>query len=447
MKTKPFTQTLLLGSLCLGLLSSPAFADGFNPSDFGHKVGGFFHHLFSQIAKPSSSASSNESSQNNSGAPISVTNTNNINSNNSSAQASAVVATQAPAPHIAPVQAVIAAAPSITPAPTATPYDACSEMAPGESRTVDYPTLNQAVFSVQVIPRYLLKRVSDNANGKAAYEAALNIQFVPHPGESIDTQAMLNYTSNCYAQLPPIEDADGNSIKIRLATPDEAKEAPLRSINLTDSHMDREDMTDWSTESDCRVLVHESLHLMGLVDLYQETSLKTAAGGQAYDCRKLGPNDSVMRDQGQAHFATSVYYETSCTCEHNNCAAELAAITQTPEYCPALASSTSIRMLINTYDIATNPSDEALFNTTYGPYLKTGNHSEKWIYNFFSLKPDTNSLLYPAEFRMITSPGCVAKNSLYLQCAGNAYRSTTDGAGCSAVANPDVCNDPSQWLK
>ncbi|MNS77471.1 hypothetical protein D3C72_1110530 [compost metagenome] len=57
-----------------------------------------------------------------------------------------------------------------------------------------------------------------------------------------------------------------------------------------------------------------------------------------------------------------------------------------------------------------------------------------------------NSVLYPAQFRTITSPGCFAKNSLYYSCARDAYSRPFKFRG-NCHAKPKECSDTQDWLR
>jgi hypothetical protein len=446
MKTKFISKPLLFASLTITLLSAPAYAD-----DSGGKgISGFFHHLFSHFSQANDADSDETSATQALAATPSATPSATPPPTPIPSPTAEPSAAPTAAPAIAPLMrmpvpvVIPGVIPRTIPTPVATPsVDACAEMSPGDARVVNYNTLPSEAQHTGVIPEYLLKRVGDNADGTQAYEAVLNIHFLPKAGENLDTDAMMKFTQNCYAALPPIVNTDGTTLKIRMADADEV--APVRNINLTGKPMVREDMVDWSTLSNCRVITHESLHLLGLVDLYKEPLLKTATGSLAYDCRKVGPADSVMRDYIQAHFSNNLYMSNSCSCDHSSCLKEISAIKETPTACPALADSSSFPLHLNEYDIATDPSSAKFFDENYKPYLETGKLSD-WIYTYYSLQPDHHAFLYPAEFRMITAPGCHEKNSVYLQCASEAYRSSSNVNGCGDPT-PSVCDDPNQWLQ
>lgn len=133
----------------------------------------------------------------------------------------------------------------------------------------------------------------------------------------------------------------------------------------------RETMSRWNIVTDCPTVLHEALHALGLVDEYEETTIKeTSTNLNAYNCRVRGPEDSIMRS--------------------------LAAL---------------------------------------NAYKKAGR----------------NSILYPAQFRVITEPGCSDVNHIYYGCAQLAYAPSVnqDGEERCPTSIPLPCLDEStfSWLQ
>lgn len=60
------------------------------------------------------------------------------------------------------------------------------------------------------------------------------------------------------------------------------------------------------------------------------------------------------------------------------------------------------------------------------------------------------SLLYPAEFRAITQPGCVDVNRLYYMCSREAHKTSKAHYGkdrCATVLPAECLKDNGAWLK
>ena len=337
-------------------------------------------------------------------------------------------------------------------------FDSCSEMKVEESRRIETSSLPLTIGVPYPNPGYLLKRTPDSQNGKSNYEAILNIQFSPAPGSHASSvPAMLEKVSRCYQNLPLIEDPNGRRLTLRLVNGGE--DAPARNVTLTEEKLLREDMISWSTQSNCRTIVHETFHLLGLVDLYPESSLKNEAGQTLFNCRTLGSPDSVMRDLHQSHFSGTRYKMMSCSCnpvgcdrgdlkcltKNSQCSKDLAALTQVPNACPVTTDSGFYFLSPDAYDMATSSVSQAFFNANYAGTLQNGNHPDKYRYSFIKLEADPTSFLYPAELRMILSPGCAEKNSVYYQCAKGAYVTTSPTLQCPVT--PAICGDPKAWLQ
>lgn len=57
---------------------------------------------------------------------------------------------------------------------------------------------------------------------------------------------------------------------------------------------ERSNSQAWARDANCPTIIHEALHLLGLVDEYEEKSIKVSKK-IAYNCRHLGPENSIMK--------------------------------------------------------------------------------------------------------------------------------------------------------
>lgn len=121
-------------------------------------------------------------------------------------------------------------------------------------------------------------------------------------------------TQSCLEQASPFfKGPQGEKLKIVLARPHEALNSPLSTVvQMVDDPARRGHMRLWQQEWGCPERVHEVLHLVGLVDKYEEIQhsgpaaipgTHAAVGETVYPCRAPGPEDSLMRDPRAAYQA------------------------------------------------------------------------------------------------------------------------------------------------
>jgi hypothetical protein len=298
---------------------------------------------------------------------------------------------------------------------------------------------------------YRINRLSDNANGGASYEAVVNPTFTlgaAVPASSIDV--IKQRYGVCLAQVGVISGPGNDTLTIRTANA--AEKATLPTVSIALKIDGRTNMVSWGVSEDCSTLTHETLHLLGLVDLYTEGDgppthyMDDPASN--YNCRVNGPSDGIMFDQEKGAALTYGYYKAIyCSCDSDGfraCSKELSTISGVPDACPALTNeSTPGGYEIN---VLNDPLDS---NHTIQKFiddgLVAGKHEESWSFHGEKKITGLKPLLYPAEFREITQPGCKDQNSVYESCAANAYRSTSDRGGCKTPA--PQCSDPNLWLQ
>ena len=329
------------------------------------------------------------------------------------------------------------------PLSSANSYDACSSMSDGETRIVDSQNTPNNLKALNA--KYMLSKTTDARSGKVAYEAALNIQFTPKPGESAGIVDVISAQARtCYAAMH-LQSEQGEALNLRLADPSE--QIPVTHVSVSSQPMARivsEDAFDWTTQADCATMFHESLHLLGLVDLYSEPQMKSPNGQLAWDCRSTAP-ESIMNSLNYARLSSVAYQRTSCSCETRTCARALDEISGTPTECPSSAETSQFVIGIRQLDIDTDAHTKALFESQYAPLLK-GKREDQWTYSFLTAVASSKQALYPAEFRAITHPGCKS-NSVYYQCSKNAYLTSTAHGGSGCETPVLTCNDPAVWLQ
>ncbi len=341
--------------------------------------------------------------------------------------------------------------------------DSCTELKPGESRKV-------SSRETGVPANYtLIRKNSDH------FIAELSIDFINQmegPNSAQKAEEFRIDVNRCLDRVnPKLVGPGGKRLEIRIN--DTSGEFPFEPpnpapINLTET-IDRADSSHFATNLDCPTLTHEFLHHLGLVDEYLETQkgyvvdpvtgvLKHVENNATYldfGCRSLGPENSIMHDQGTAYAAvfgggggryTSIS-KYKCVCDLPN---------------PGLKSECMLQLK----RIASNPSEYASqgYCPDDGTYREQMTLARGWTKTVHPhLSPDgltletevaisdgpgppRESLLFPAQFNVITKPGCLSDNQLYYLCSAenNSTANSRDrlGRGC-AKGLPSACRDGS----
>lgn len=201
-------------------------------------------------------------------------------------------------------------------------YDYCGDIPKDTAMKVIIPSGR----SKTTTQKYTLVRASENE-----YDIYLNLKFKASKGydgkvEDIDTHYKSTMNA-CFREYDfALKDELGR--KLRLHIYDKEKDArlpsapPLMKISIeNDKH--RSHSFAYSSDIDCPTMIHEAFHLLGLVDEYQEkwmgwnhsfvslafkpfvdTSDKVLP---AFDCRAIGPKDSVMLSQWSLYYGKGLY--------------------------------------------------------------------------------------------------------------------------------------------
>jgi hypothetical protein len=153
-------------------------------------------------------------------------------------------------------------------------------------------------------------------SGEREYEVYVNVDFTAAANYdgNLRTKQELNahykrFMRQCF-RTHENNLVDEYQRKIKLKVYDEAGSPleaapPLIKIDIVGANA-RSRSLAYAKNIDCPTVVHEVLHLTGLSDEYEETligynSTETRTGAPpAYDCRPIGPRDSIMRDQWTA---------------------------------------------------------------------------------------------------------------------------------------------------
>ncbi len=308
---------------------------------------------------------------------------------------------------------------------------------------------------------YTLSRLTDRRlpNGKdvPVYEAVVDLKFLNLNFKSSPEfqKKYSDLVTRCYEEAnPTLRGPNGEFLEIRLfQKPDFAITPAPNEIKIIPKGA-RSNSVSWEENINCAMILHETFHLLGLVDKYPEYSsgVTTADDGtfsyfsgtaseSMWDCRVLGPNDSIMATHTEAYdavFGRNLSVQCACTEPGKDCLEKLRALKKSP---PSSCPDYTFQYMEPVNDI-----------NKPGFILKDA-ESIALVLRVEPSKPTRQTLLYPAEFRAITQPGCFAANSTYYRCAQEAYKTSRGHLGkegCS-VGLPEACKKgkerSAEWLK
>ena len=199
--------------------------------------------------------------------------------------------------------------------------EGCRELDVGQSFTVNNSN-GKSKSSVE--QKYSLRRDSEYE-----YSAYLNFDFklkgkLKNDPEFVNT--FKTKVEGCFRKKEhKLVDEMGRKIKLHVFDSAEHQDIPVPkpvSINIQDSNP-RSDSRNYYYTVSCETIVHEALHLMGLMDEYEEkwlgkntnslTSIfkpwsNNTDNGTAFDCRAVGPESSIMHNNHYMDYFKQVFY-------------------------------------------------------------------------------------------------------------------------------------------
>lgn len=179
----------------------------------------------------------------------------------------------------------------------------CELLPIGQSLLVRPETLNN---THDLYGSYKITRIDEKTS-----EIAVNVSFQPTCDSSEFTnkriaQAWLNRANQCLENFRPyLLGPDGHQLQFKVIS--EAN-LPKNVVKVHHVSNDRLRATSglYGLTLPCTTILHEVLHLTGLVDEYIETKddyynvVTEKSRPINYKCRRPGPNESVMNSQGLA---------------------------------------------------------------------------------------------------------------------------------------------------
>jgi len=330
---------------------------------------------------------------------------------------------------------------------------------------------------------YLLKRIL-STDDKPSLEVIVAVKYKGKKMNVEGAEAFKKKSNACFEEFSPyLIGPQGEHLKIRVATTEEIeahhliptelglkklRSNPIRVVDKESKFYKknqngvyytrfRENARKYHRLTQCDVILHETLHLLGLVDEYKELELP-------YDCRSLGPQDSVMKDQsvarGSIHSSCNEKkYLINCSYPYKVYEDSYKAIVEEfDQQVPLYRENKTLPVFKNCELEEQHPDLESVFGI--GDCGKVGqggvdislglgfkdnvvnsSNMRACVNIFYNVPPKRDSLLRKGHFNKIVYPHCKKLNELYDACARNAYRSTA--AGC--YKTPADCSDPS-WV-
>ena len=154
----------------------------------------------------------------------------------------------------------------------------------------------------------------------------------------------------------------------------------------------------------------------------------------------------MMNQQASAFSAVKTHFSaTQCGCSYGvgdgkaerRCLNKLKDIPRTAVHCPSDVNETEYSDYPDEPDLDTTPMTSIRLPSDTKLFAHRMIHAVKH-------PPKRRSLLYPAEFRAITRPGCKSENQKFYDCVSQAYVTSRGQYGyrSCATALPKVCSDP-----
>jgi hypothetical protein len=202
----------------------------------------------------------------------------------------------------------------------------------------------------------------------------------------------------------------------------------------------------WDTNASCGTILHESLHLLGLVDERPDGCCQQ---------RKIGPLTSAMYEG--YNLKSGKYFRRSCSCDEkklnfHECLASLhlATYESIAQKCPENSiqrdsvierSNFQHTYFVDRYEDVQDFADKV--NTFYLD-------AQNAIFALIKGKiPSEDPPLEPAHARMILYPGCKEKNKKYLRAASTAYKRNLSFLlfAKEKPYDPYECHENPEWLR
>lgn len=333
----------------------------------------------------------------------------------------------------------------------------------GQQRSFRLTKMSEKKFRVEINPQFYIKK-----------------NMLRYQSPELQGKQIYRLTQCFKAVAPFLNGPNGESLEIKVNS---SKEVPQVSLVVTEEGAS---MWGYSKDESCSTIVHETMHLLGLVDEYKDKSRgviidpvsgyfrtlipeknsenKNPNFHPAFNCRATAHRDSFLANQDEAIAAVLPQYRAKrleCSCVGIHCISiinrnkikynDVGVIEAPIKSCPKGFKETTSQ----NSDFARS-DNEMFFSRNNGVDNKS--HSQITLGVDVLARPSINisqslakvvippknkSLLKPAHFRMITNPYCEEKNRLYYECGKFAYDTESDGE-CREEAKK--CQKNTNWL-
>jgi hypothetical protein len=315
----------------------------------------------------------------------------------------------------------------------------CTTLPVGQTRVV---RMTDQQSHTRVGGRYTIARQSQNL-----YRIDLNLRFnidsvalqefqqtsgLP-PGRARQVaneemiQRMEQRTQRCLQEVEGrLRSPDGTQFKIFINSPTARRRAPQVAVRIHGSEFRNENAFNWSSHSECYVLIHEVFHLLGLADGY--------------------PPNALSDEQVHRQFHSCVHSEDRGMCRHyepegimNNFAAALGYASYEAIRCVRNQESSIPREYREVTEIPTQCPDGYTLRarTRVGLPMSAIRNSESTpdgsIIFLKRYQSSSTTALLNAHTRLIINPNCVSQNRDYLTCIQNAGQQ-------DCLPTPSFCN-------
>ncbi len=272
---------------------------------------------------------------------------------------------------------------------------------------------------------HLVKKISDKK-----YQVILNTNYTDR-GDPSSPMAleMRKRVVRCFQDAnTKMMTSAGDVIEFKIVSPDKVSslpklERPLEVEIKIDDNLGH-DSQHYSLKLGCSSIVHETLHLTGLVDEYQETR----AGFTNYGCRVVPKQKTIMKDDG---FYNDIFGKTViCDCSSSACKESWASMKDVVKKNLSLRPSPCADL-------------KAEWVSAYAPQATDVPGLSQNLITIIQPPKTSGVLLTPNYFKKIISGFCYREAQAFHDCSSFAYINSEDP---TCKNRPSSCSSDAFYL-